>query len=135
MEHDQLIGQVQARAKLSSRGEAEGAVRACLETLAERIPDGLADNLAAQLPMEIGEHLRRSSALDGQGTGERFDRDEFISRVAQRSRTDLPQATYLARVVFEVVAEASQGGIMQRVAEAVPGDIEELLVAGSKGGT
>jgi uncharacterized protein (DUF2267 family) len=39
MQHDEFIGQVQNRAKLPSRGEAEGATRATLETLGERIPE------------------------------------------------------------------------------------------------
>ncbi len=50
MEHDEFIGQAQHRARLASRGEAERATRATLETLAERISDGAAQNLAAQLP-------------------------------------------------------------------------------------
>src|SRR5690606_24477526 len=74
MQHDELIGQVQARARLSSRGAAERAVRSTLETLGERLPEGLADNLAAQLPQEIGEHLYRTETMGGLGTGERFDR-------------------------------------------------------------
>lgn len=49
MRHDKIIGQVQARAQLASRGEAEAATRATLETLGERIPPGAAENLAAQL--------------------------------------------------------------------------------------
>lgn len=52
MQHDVFIGQVQQRAKLPSRGDAERATRAALETLGERIPSGFATNLAAQLPVE-----------------------------------------------------------------------------------
>ena len=69
MEHDEFIGQVQARARLDSRGAAEQATRATLETLGERLSEGAAENLAAQLPHEIGEHLRRTAS----GTGERLD--------------------------------------------------------------
>jgi uncharacterized protein (DUF2267 family) len=134
MQHDQMIGQVQARAKLSSRGDAERAVRATLETLGERLPEGLADNLAAQLPQEIGEHLRRTELLGGIGTGERFDRNEFITRVMERSGTDPGQATYQARVVFEVLDEAATGGLMERVRDALPPDVRELATAGSTGG-
>lgn len=133
MQHDEFIGQVQSRAKLPSRGEAERVVRACLETLGQRIPDGLADNLAAQLPHEIGEHLRRTEMDGGMGTGERFDRDEFIDRVADRSGADAPQAAYLARVVFEVVGEATSGSVMQRVRDVLPGDVKTLVTAGSSG--
>src|ERR687895_61986 len=103
MQHDQFIGQVQARARLSSRGEAERATRSVLETLGERIPEGLADNLAAQLPTEVGEHLRRTEVYGGYGTGERFDKEEFVARVCDRSGFDAPQAAFAARVVCEVV--------------------------------
>ena len=47
MKHDEFIGHVQHGARLASRGAAERATRAALETLRERVPDGLADNLAA----------------------------------------------------------------------------------------
>src|SRR5690606_34044805 len=91
MQHDELIGQVQARARLSSSGAAERAVRSTLETLGERLPEGLADNLAAQLPQEIGEHLYRTETMGGLGTGARSDRDESINRASERSGTDRRQ--------------------------------------------
>jgi uncharacterized protein (DUF2267 family) len=72
------------------RGDAERAIRSTLETLGERIRDGLAENLAGQLPVEIGEHLRRTEAIYDLGAGERFDRDEFIARVAGPSRRRPP---------------------------------------------
>lgn len=133
MQHDELIGQIQARAQLPSRGAAEAACRATLETLGERLPEGLADNLAAQLPREIGENLRRTEVYGGAGTGERFDRQVFIARVATRAGEDEPRAAYLARVVLEVVQEASQGGVVTKVMQALPDDIRDLVSAGSTG--
>lgn len=133
MRHDQFIGQVQARARLSSRGEAERATRSVLETLGERIPEGLADNLAAQLPTEVGEHLRRTEVYGGYGTGERFDRDEFVTRVSGRSGFEAPQAAFATRAVCEVVDEATQGGLMTKVREALPEDVEALVTSGSSG--
>ena len=50
MQYDQFIGEVQNRARLPSEGEAIAAVRATLQTLAERLAGGATDNLAAQLP-------------------------------------------------------------------------------------
>lgn len=133
MQHDEFIGQVQARAKLSSRGDAEAATRATLETLGERIPEGTAENLAAQLPHELGEHLRRTMLMGGVGPGERFGLDEFVARVAERDSADPPAATYRARVVFEVLDEATTGGLMDKVAEALPDDVRSLIEAGSTG--
>ncbi|HEX2317053.1 MAG TPA: DUF2267 domain-containing protein [Thermomonospora sp.] len=133
MKHDEFIGLVQNRARLSSRGEAERACRATLETLGERVPEGLADKLAAQLPHEIGEHLRRTEVYGGAGTGERFDRRGFIERVAVRAGVDDPKAAYIARSVLEVVDEATQGKITSKVGESLPPDIRELVTLGSKG--
>jgi uncharacterized protein (DUF2267 family) len=133
VQHDEFIGQVQARARLSSRGEAEAATRATLETLGERIPEGAAENLAAQLPPEIGEHLRRTVTAGGLGTGERFGLNEFIARVAERDRTDESAATYRARVVLEVLDEATSGNVVGKVAESLPDDIRKLIEAGSAG--
>jgi len=133
MQHDQLIGQVQARAHLGSRGEAERACRATLETLGERLPEGLADNLAAQLPREIGEHLRRTEVFGGAGSGERFDRRAFLERVGSRAGADDPRAAFLSRVVFEVLEEATQGAVMGKVKNSLPDDIRELVTAGSTG--
>jgi uncharacterized protein (DUF2267 family) len=133
MQHDEFIGLVQNRARLSSRGDAERACRATLETLGERVPEGLADNLAAQLPHEIGEHLRRTEIYGGTGPGERFDRADFVERIALRAGVDEPQAAYLGRAVLEVVNEATQGSITTKVAGSLPPDIRALVTAGSSG--
>jgi uncharacterized protein (DUF2267 family) len=133
MRHDEFIGLVQDRARLSSRGEAEGATRATLETLGERIPEPLAVKLASQLPTEIGEHLRRTVTMGGAGTGERFNRDTFVARVAQRGHTTAPAAMYQARVVLELVDEATTGGMVDKVRDALPDDLRALIDAGSSG--
>lgn len=133
MQHEEFIGLVQNRARLPGQGEAERATRAVLETLGERIPEGLADNLAAQLPHEIGEHLRRTQVYGGQGTGERFDRHDFIDRIVARSGADEPRSVYLARVVLEVTDEATQGTVAQKVRESLPADLRDLVATGSMG--
>lgn len=133
MQHDRFIGQVQARAQLDSRGAAEAVTRATLETLGERIPEHLAENLAAQLPTEIGEHLRRTVLSGGVDTGERFGLDEFAERVSLRCGEPEPQAIYSARVVLEVVREATTGGIVGSVRDSLPEDLRRLVDAGSSG--
>ncbi len=129
MKHDEFIGQVQYRAQLSSRGEAERATRATLETLAERLAGGEAKDLAAQLPLEIGEHLRGQwSAL-----GERFSLDEFFRRVSRREGADLPDAVFHARVVIEVLSEAVSKGEIDDVRAQLPTEFDELFESGSRG--
>lgn len=132
MKHDQLIGLVQDRAHLPSRGDAEAATRATLETLGERIPEHLAANLAAQLPPEIGEHLRRTITMVGAATGERFGLDEFSERAAERGHTDPPTAIFRARVVLDLIDENTEA-IMDKVREALPDDLRTLVDSGSTG--
>lgn len=131
MRHDEFIGQVQQRAHLASPAEAERVSRATLETLGERIPECLAGNLGDLLPQEIGEHLRHTDMYFG--VGERFNLHTFTDRIAKRAGVDEPRATYLARVVFEVVAEATQGKELDKVRASVPRDIRLLIDAGGSG--
>ena len=129
MKHDEFIGQVQHRARLGSRGEAERATRATLETLAERLAGGEAKDLASQLPQEIGEHLRR----EWSGVGERFSLDEFFRRVSLREGVDLPDAIFHARAVIEVVSEAVSKGEMDDVRAQLPAEFDRLFESGSEG--
>jgi uncharacterized protein (DUF2267 family) len=134
MQNDAFIGQVQARARLGSRGAAETATRASLETLAERIPSSLAEKLAAQLPREVGEHMRRvTHAVDEPDTGIRMSRHEFFDRVAHRASTGFPKAVHEARCVIEVADEATQGTFKTKVRPALDDELAEVLFAGSTG--
>lgn len=63
MTYDEFVGQVQHRAQLSDTGAAVAAIRATLETLGEHLFGGKAENLAAQLPREIGIHLSTVSLV------------------------------------------------------------------------
>ncbi len=105
----------------------EGACRAVLEIVGERMPEGLAGNLAAQLPHEVGEHLRRTDVHGGTRSGERFGRQDFIARVAERAGVGEPQAAFIARAVAEVADEAVQGRLMTKVAESLPEGIRQLV--------
>jgi uncharacterized protein (DUF2267 family) len=129
MKHDEFIGQVQHRARLGSRGQAERATRATLETLAEHLAGGEAKDLAAQLPLEIGEHLRGQwSAI-----GERFSLEEFFRRASLREGVDLPDAILHAKAVIEVLSEAVSKGEMDDVRAQLPAEFDSLFEAGSTG--
>ena len=130
MTYDEFVGQVQSRAKLASTGEAVAAIRATLETLAERLAANAPEKLAAQLPREIGEYLRISSTA---GTGESFPLNEFFKRVAAREKVDEPDSVYHARVVIEVLCEAVSGGEIQKVLAQLPEDYFTLFESGSVG--
>lgn len=136
MRYEELTGQVQAHAGLPDRQAAERAVRATLETLAERIPDGVADHLAAQLPGEAAEALRRVVAghetsprqrAEARTRGEPFGLTTFAGRVAWRSRTSEETALREATAVLEVLDAAVSPELMLRVGHVLPPDIRELL--------
>jgi uncharacterized protein (DUF2267 family) len=128
MQHDEFIGQVVARAHLDSRGAAERATRAVLETLSERLPEGEAHHLASQLPEEIGEHIERAK-----GTAGSFGVDGFFERVAERAGVKKADAAFHARCVLEVLEEAVTPGQMRHVRQALPEDYLRLFEAGSQG--
>lgn len=134
MHHDEFLRLVQAGAALPDRGTAERAVRATLETLAERIPDGLAEHLAAQLPREIGEHLRRVVAAHEGGpeeyhTAERFDLTTFAARIAWRGGVSEDAALQEASAVFEALDAALAPELSEKLGSVLPPDIRELLPA------
>ncbi|MGY0056414.1 DUF2267 domain-containing protein [Streptomyces sp. LZ34] len=136
MRYEELTRQVQALAQLPDLRSAEQAVRATLETLAERIPDGLADHMAAQLPAEAADSMRRVAASHEASSeerayrrdhGERFDLTGFAGRIAWRARTSEEEALREASVFFEVLDSAVSPELMERLYKALPSDIRELL--------
>jgi uncharacterized protein (DUF2267 family) len=134
MRHDEMIGKVQALAQLPDRGSADRATRAVLSSLAERVPSGLADHVAAQLPPELAAPMRQvrdSSAGGRPGTsGERFDLTAFAGRIAGRAGTDEQAAVREAAAVLEVLDAALTPELTEKLAGALPADIRELLPAG-----
>ncbi|MER5748775.1 MULTISPECIES: DUF2267 domain-containing protein [unclassified Streptomyces] len=134
MQHDAFIGQVQARARLDSRGAAERATRASLETLAERVPPTVADKAASQLPHEIGEHLRRvAHAPDEPANGHHMNQHAFFTRVAKRAGTTYPKAVHEARCVIEVAEEATAGALGRKIRPSLDHELGKTLFAGSSG--
>lgn len=127
MQYHKFIGHVQSRARLGSTGEAVRATRATLEVLGQRLFDGQAGNLAAQLPSEIGLYLTKEQP------SETFDLDEFFVRVSQRENVDLPDAVHHARAVLSVVQEAVTQGEIDKLRAQLPDDYDALFESGSEG--
>lgn len=130
VKHDEFIGHVQHRARMSSRGEAERATKATLETLAERLVGGAADNLASQLPPLIGAYLR--SGADMEAAAE-MTLDDFFQRVSEREDVDLPKSIHHARAVVSVLKDAVSEGQMTKVREQLPKEWGPLFDSGSEG--
>ncbi|MEU2280561.1 DUF2267 domain-containing protein [Streptomyces sp. NPDC013178] len=138
MRHDEMIGTVQALAHLPDRGSAERATRSVLCTLAERLPTGLADHLAAQLPHHLAADIRETTASAAsyerpRGVGERFGLTTFAGRVAVRAGTTEDTALEYSAAVLEVLDAAVSPEEMRKVADALPADIRELLPTGRAG--
>lgn len=127
MQHDEFIGQVQARARLSSRGEAETVTRAVLEALAARLAGGQPENLGGQLPPEIARHLE----VDGEA--EKLSLEEFFDHVGRECGSARPDAVHHSRVVLEVLAEAVGEGETGKVRQQLPEEFAPLFTSGSEG--
>jgi uncharacterized protein (DUF2267 family) len=124
MNHDEFVGHVQHRAHLASRGAAETIIRATLETLRERLQPEAAAHVAAQLPREIGRHLRG-------GHFEHFSLSDFYRRVARREEVDIEKAAFHAHCVLETVAEAITPGAVRKLEKQMPLEFNELITVGS----
>lgn len=126
MQFQEFITEVQKKAQLSTPEKAELTTKATLETLGERLAGGAPANLGSHLPQQVRGFLesRRSK-------GERFSREEFFQRVAQKERSNVPEATDHARAVMSVVADNIDPGQMEKVRSQLPDEFHELLRGGS----
>ncbi|MFH9937894.1 DUF2267 domain-containing protein [Streptomyces murinus] len=90
MRHDEMIGKVQALAQLPDRGSAERAAHAVVTTLSERLPSGLARHVAAQLPPDMADAMRRAADAgampDAQGSGAQQSREQESRAQESRAR-------------------------------------------------
>ncbi|OEV04121.1 DUF2267 domain-containing protein [Streptomyces oceani] len=137
MHYEEFIGRVQERAALSDRQSSERAVWAVLSTLAERLPDGTAEHLAAQLPRGAAVPLREVIVSDegssprerevARWRGERFDLTTFAGRVAWRDATSQERAAYRTAAVVEVLDAAVAPELMRKLEDVLPADIREVL--------
>ena len=122
MDYSDFTGEVQHRLEMGTQGEAVRATRAVLTTLGERLQDGEATDLAGPLPMEIDYYLESAES------GQRFDFDEFVSRVAERERMDpdsdddRPDAVFHAQAVVSLVADIVPESEVEQVREQLPDD-------------
>lgn len=120
MNFDDFTGQVQSRLQHPSTGEALRSIRATLTTLGERLQEDEASDLAAPLPVEIDRYV-----LDAE-SGQRFDRDEFVSRVWEREGmtdpNDRADAAYHAQVVVDVLSDCVPPGELSDVRDQLPAD-------------
>lgn len=132
MNFDQFTGQVQHRLELPGTGETVRAIRATLSTLGQRIPEGDATDLASSLPMEIGWYLTGPV----EAHGERFDWNEFVSRVSDIEGVERSEAAYHAQVVVDLVSAQVPDTDVRQLRDQLPesdenwGKLFEVVDAG-----
>ena len=115
---------------------ARQVTEAVLETLAERIAAGQAEDLIAQLDPLLHPPLRRGMSSTAPGA-QRMPLEEFLQRVAVREGADVDEAGLLeeisghVRAVFAALAEAVSTKEWLDVTVELPGDYRGLIPARS----
>lgn len=128
MDSAEFIGLV-AQATGDDRELALRAIRATLETLAERLGLDEAGHLAAQLDPELGAWLHPP------GPAKTFDADEFVRRVAEREQVDPERAERHAAAVFIGLARAVSEAEFAHVRARLSRDYAPLMPKGPFAGT
>lgn len=119
MQYHELRERVQERTGLPE-DDAERLLRATLMTLAERIGEDEADQLASELPAEFREDLLR-------GDPERFPVEEFLRRVRRRSAPDTEETEARVRATLRAVEEAASAGELADVRARLPEEFDRLF--------
>ncbi|MFB6096403.1 MAG: DUF2267 domain-containing protein [Haloferacaceae archaeon] len=121
MEYSEFTGDVQHRIGAATQGEAVRTIRAVLTTLGERLSEDEAADLASPLPMEIDWYLLNAES------GQRFDWDEFVSRVAERADLTEADAVFHVKAVVSVIDEIEPPGERRDVRGSLPADYGDLF--------
>ena len=139
MNFDEFTGEVQHRLELPDTGRTVRAIRATLSTLGARIPEGAADDLAANLPMEIEWYMTGAVHQHGQ----RFDWQEFLARVSEieGDGVDRSEAAYHARLIVDLVESQVPPSDFRQLRDQLPesrsdenwGKLFEVVDAGGWG--
>jgi uncharacterized protein (DUF2267 family) len=114
MDFSDFTGDVQHRLELGTQGEAVRASRAVLQTLAERLHEGEATDLAGPQPMEIDWYLESAEH------NQRFDWDEFVDRVGERANIEESDAVFYAQAVVALVGDIVPESELDDVRNSLP---------------
>jgi uncharacterized protein (DUF2267 family) len=120
MEYRDFLSSVEQQTHLDPHG-AEQAIRATLQTLAERLSKGQARDLLAQLPAELKPVVYKED------DAETFTLEEFLRRVAEREGTGQDTAYRHARAVFWTLGRAVPEKEVADVAAELPQEFAPLV--------
>ncbi|HEV7584280.1 MAG TPA: DUF2267 domain-containing protein [Solirubrobacteraceae bacterium] len=107
--------------------DAQRAGEAVLETLAERVAGGEADDLAEQLPDDLRRPLERGKERSG-GKAQKMSLDEFVARIAEREGVSYEQALEHARAVFATLRETLTDNEFSDLLSELPRGYQEALL-------
>ncbi|SDY97735.1 Uncharacterized conserved protein, DUF2267 family [Micromonospora pattaloongensis] len=102
--------------------QAHALTRATLETLADRISGGQAREVAAQLPPELRDYLRKEQEFP-----EPFGLGQFIRRVSDRAGVNTAQGSAAVRAVLATVRQAITGTEFEDVVSQLPKEYWEVI--------
>lgn len=106
------------------------ALSAVLCVLVQRLSGGEARDLVEALPAGLRPLVEPCARHRGE-EGERFDRAEFLRRVAAHLHVTVAQAEAIARGVFAAVQRTLPAKKVHDVASQLPRDLEELWASAS----
>jgi uncharacterized protein (DUF2267 family) len=124
MQYDDFIDATAIRAGVSP-DDAEVISYATLQTLAERITGGEADDLASQLPVGLQDALQKDFEQ-----AEDFGLEEFVRRVSLNSGTDTALAWQGVRAVMSTLQDAVSGGEFDDVMSQLPKEFATIVQPG-----
>jgi uncharacterized protein (DUF2267 family) len=123
--YEEFIKAVRERAGLDS-DQAEKAVRATLNTLAQRLAGGEPKDLASQLPEELKEAVQLTT---GAGAGDPLSKEEFVHTVAEREGRPDEEAERDVRAVFATLRDAVTPGEWDDIEAQLGKEYRELVAA------
>ncbi|MFI9821469.1 DUF2267 domain-containing protein [Streptomyces sp. NPDC052013] len=116
MRYDEFLARVRERGEYTSQDEAAKMTEAVLEVLAQRISPGEVDDLAAQLPGDLGPMLSKAKAQQA----ESFGLEQFYERVGERTGARPRTAQWDASAVLSTLAESVSGGELNQILSQLP---------------
>lgn len=120
MKLEEFIEQVQKRANLASKIDAQRATQGALETLAEAISRKERSGAAAQLPQGLAMYLKQPYLGPGKQPNPKkiSSLDQFYQRMSLREDVPLETARGHALVVMSVLRDALSKGELEDIIAA-----------------
>lgn len=122
MSYKAFLAAVRVRGAYDDLDEAARVTEAVLSTLGARLQPAVAEHLADQLPMKIGDALTHVG-----DRGRTWGVEEFVRQVAVASGDDEEAARAHAEAVLTVLGETVSGGELNKIISRLPARYAELF--------